>query len=60
MTVSPDRSKVIARRIGEEICCFANGECDCRDRARLCERVEIHAALILRLAASLNSTAKEA
>lgn len=51
MSVLREHVKTIDRRIGEEICRFANGVCDCQHRDRLCERVEAQAALILRLAA---------
>lgn len=52
MSVLHGSSKAIERRIGEEICRFANGTCDCQGRDwRLCARVEAEVALIMRLAA---------
>lgn len=51
-----EAANIIKRRIGEELCRFANGECDCQRRDRLCERVEVQADVILRLAASINSS----
>lgn len=56
MSVLRTQTRAIERRIGEEICRFANGTCDCKGRDRLCERVEIQAALIVRLAAQIPST----
>ncbi len=57
MSVLREHSKTIERRIGEEICRFANGACDCQGRERLCQRAEDKTSLIMRLAAQAQRNA---
>ncbi len=59
MSAPHDHDKVIARRVGEEICHFANGTCDCKGRERLCARVENEATRIMTLVSNLKSEGRD-